>query len=107
MRPRDAAELMLTGARVDAQRMLAAGLLTAVVPAAGLDATVEAWCAELAAGGPEAVRETKLLLRQVPALARDKAFAHAAEVSSRLFASAEAAEGRAAFADRRPPSWAT
>jgi methylglutaconyl-CoA hydratase len=96
---------MLTGARVPAARMLEAGLLTAVVPAVALDATVEAWCTELSAGGPDAVRETKQLLRRVPAMSRDEAFAHTAEVSARLFASSEAAEGRAAFAERRPPSW--
>jgi enoyl-CoA hydratase/carnithine racemase len=107
MRPRDAAQLMLTGARVPAARMLDAGLLTAVVPSVALDATVEAWCRELAAGAPTAVRETKNLLRVVPSLGRDEAFTYTAELSSRLFASEEAAEGRAAFAERRPPSWTT
>ena len=96
---------MLTGARVPAARMLEAGLLTAVVPAVALDATVGAWCTDLAAGGPQAVGETKQLLRTVPSLSREEAFAQTAEVSSRLFASAESAEGRAAFAERRPPSW--
>jgi enoyl-CoA hydratase/carnithine racemase len=105
MRPRDAAELMLTGARVPAERMLAAGLLTRVVAADELDATVAAWCDDVAAGGPDAVRETKELLRRVPTLPRDEAFAFAADVSARLFGSAEAAEGMAAFAERRPPSW--
>jgi enoyl-CoA hydratase/carnithine racemase len=106
MRPRDAAELMLTGARVPAARMHAAGLLTRVVSADELDATVAAWCADLAAGGPDAVRATKELLRRVPTLPRDEAFAYAADVSARLFGSTEAAEGMAAFAERRPPSWA-
>jgi methylglutaconyl-CoA hydratase len=105
MRPRDAAELMLTGARVPAARALAAGLLTAVVPAGELDTQVDAWCAALAQGGPNAVHETKQLLRRVPPLARDEAFAYAAELSARLFASDEAAEGMAAFTERRPASW--
>ena len=106
MRPRDAAELMLTGARVPAARVLAAGLLTAVVPADELDAHVAAWCAELTQGGPDAVRHTKQLLRRVPTMPRDEAFAYAAEMSARLFASEEAAEGMTAFTERRPPSWA-
>ena len=105
MRPRDAAQLMLTGARVPAARDARVGLLSAVVPAVALDATVDAWCAELAAGGPQAVRETKQLLRTVPSLPREEAFAQTVEVSARLFASAESLEGRAAFAERRPPSW--
>jgi enoyl-CoA hydratase/carnithine racemase len=65
-----------------------------------------AWCAELTQGGPAAVRHTKQLLRRVPTMPRDEAFAFAAEMSARLFASEEAAEGMTAFTERRPPSWA-
>ena len=106
MAPRQAAELMLTGERVDAQRALRAGLLTAVVPAADLDAAVGAWCAQLRLGGPAAVAATKQLLRRVPTLSRDAAFAYTSELSARLFAGEEAAEGMAAFVQRRQPSWA-
>ena len=42
----------------------------------------------------------------MPAMPRDEAFAYTAELSARLFASAEAAEGMTAFVERRPPSWA-
>jgi enoyl-CoA hydratase/carnithine racemase len=106
MRARDAAELMLTGERVSAVRALAAGLLTAVVPAADLDPTVERWCGALRLGGPQAVAATKELLRRVPVLSRDEGFAYTSELSARLFAGSEAAEGMAAFVERRPPSWA-
>lgn len=106
MAPRHAAELMLTGERVFADRALAAGLLTAVVEDAALDATVTAWVAQLRLGGPEAVAATKQLLRRVPTLTRDDAFAWTAELSASLFARAEATEGMAAFVERRPPSWA-
>ncbi|MFI5099753.1 MAG: enoyl-CoA hydratase/isomerase family protein [Actinomycetes bacterium] len=106
MRPRDAAELMLTGERVPAARALQAGLLTEVVPAAELDATVGRWCAALRLGGPGAVAATKELLRRVPALSRDEGFAYTSELSARLFGGAEAAEGMSAFVERRPPAWA-
>jgi methylglutaconyl-CoA hydratase len=106
MAPRDAAELMLTGARVGAERALAAGLLTSVVEPEALDATVSAWVEQLCLGGPGAVSATKELLRRVPGLGRAEAFAWTAELSASLFAGAEAAEGIAAFFERRPPSWA-
>jgi hypothetical protein len=39
-------------------------------------------------------------------MGRDAAFTRATEVSQALFASAEAAEGMAAFREKRLPSWA-
>ena len=102
MPPRHAAELMLTGERVSAARARAAGLLTSVVEAAELDAAVQRWCDQLRLGGPRAVAATKELLRRVPALSRDDGFAYTAELSARLFAGPEAAEGMTAFVERRP-----
>lgn len=106
MSARDAAELMLTGERVWAERARAAGLLNAVVAPEALDATVSAWAEQLSLGAPAAVAATKDLLRTVPTLSRAEAFAWTAELSASLFSSDEAAEGIAAFLERRPPSWA-
>ena len=106
MSPRPAAELMLTGERVWAERVRAAGLLTAVVEPEALDATVAAWVVQLNQGGPAAIAATKQVLRTVPALGRDDAFEWTATLSESLFAGAEAAEGIAAFLARRRPSWA-
>jgi methylglutaconyl-CoA hydratase len=106
MRRRDAQELLLTGERVSAQRVLDAGLLTAVSDAEALDAVVSSYVDALLLGGPEALSHTKNLLRRVPTLPRDEAFAFTAEVSGSLFASAEAREGMGAFLERRSPAWA-
>ena len=106
MSARDAAELMLTGERVWAERARSAGLLTAVVEPDALDATVAAWAEQLSLAGPVAVAATKELLRTVPALGRSAAFAWTAQLSAALFDSPEAAEGIAAFLARRPASWA-
>jgi len=106
MPPREAAELMLTGERVDAARALRTGLLSAVVPPGELDDTVSRWVGQLRLGGAGAVAATKELLRRVPAMSRDAAFAYTSELSATLFAGPEAAEGMAAFVQRRPPSWA-
>ena len=106
LNPAHAAELLLTGERVSATRAQEAGLLNAVVPDDALDATVARWAGQLLLGGPEAVSRTKELLRRVPEMARDEAFAYTAELSAALFSSAEAAEGMTAFLEKRPPSWA-
>lgn len=106
MPPREAAELLLTGERVPAARALRAGLLTAVVPAAELDAAVATWVGQLRLGGPVALAATKQLLRRVPVLSLDDGFDWTAQLSAELFGSAEAREGMTAFVERRPPDWA-
>ena len=105
MRPRDAAELMLTGRRVTAERVREAGLVTSAVEADALDAEVSAIVDDLLAGGPEALATTKQLLRRIPGMDRDEAFAWAAELSAGLFTSAEAREGMTAFLEKRPAPW--
>ena len=40
-----------------------------------------------------------------PGMTRDAGFAHTAELSARLFASAEAAAGMLAFLSRQPAPW--
>lgn len=101
----DANELFLLGERVPAQRVLDAGMINAVVPAAALDAKVAQWVHTLAKGGPLALAGTKDLIRRVPEMNRSDAFAFTAEVSARYFGSPEAAEGMTALLQKRPPSW--
>ena len=105
MAPSQAAELLLTGERVSAERAREAGLVQRVVPADDLDAAVAGWVDALRRGGPLALAATKDLLRTVPALPRDEAFAMTAALSAGLFASQEAREGMTAFLQRRPASW--
>lgn len=105
LRRGDALELMLTGERVPAGRAAELGLITRAVPAAELDTAVAEVVAQLRAGGPRALAATKaLVLGRLPA-ARDDAFAAMAELSGGLFAGEEAAEGRAAFEEKRPAAW--
>lgn len=106
MHRRDAQELLLTGDRVTADRVLAAGLVTAVAEPEALDAAVQRHVDALLLGGPEAMRNTKSLLRRVPEMTRDEAFAWTAEMSAGLFTSAEAREGMTAFLEKRKPEWA-
>ena len=68
--PRAAAELYLTGEVFDGVRAAEIGLVTAAVPAEGLDAAVAGYCDALVRGGPLALAGTKQLLRRTPAAGR-------------------------------------
>jgi methylglutaconyl-CoA hydratase len=100
-----AMRLFLTGRRFDAREALGYGLLHRVVPADSLVTAVQEEIDSIALGGPNAVREAKRLVRTVSRLPTDEAFAYAEAKIAELFASAEAAEGMAAFAQRRKPAW--
>ena len=106
MNPRDASELLLTGERVTAERVLRAGLVTAVAEDDALDAMVGAYVHSLLAGGPIALENTKALLRRVPVMDRDAAFDWTAHMSAQLFTSAEARDGMTAFLNKQPAPWA-
>ena len=105
MRPRDAAELFLTGDVVDADRAVAAGLLTRAVAPEDLDGTVAGLCASLVQGSPSALAATKRLVHAaVPGPTRE-AFDAAAALSAARFASEEGQEGIRARREKRPPRW--
>lgn len=101
----DAVELLLTGERVSAERVCAAGLVTSVVPLAELDDAITSLVSKLQQGGPQALKVTKELLRTVPTLARTEAFAWTAEVSAQMFSSPEAQAGMTAFLTKQPAPW--
>ncbi len=106
IRRADALELFLSGERISAARAAEVGLITRAVPADELDAEVAAMVARLLAGGPSALAAAKRLVYTIPGMERNAAFARTTELSQSLFASAEAAEGMAAFREKRLPSWA-
>lgn len=104
--PHHAMRLFLTGMRFDAAEAMRIGLVHRVVPAGELESAAQAEVAEIARGGPIAVAEAKRLVRTVPRLGVDEAFAWAEAKIAELFASEEAAEGMAAFTAKRRPGWA-
>jgi len=100
--PAAARELLLTGAVFDAAKALAIGLVNAV--ADDLDVAVGGYLAALLAGGPAALAGTKaVLLADLDD--SDQRYAQLLAISAAQFASAEAREGAASFAQKRPPSW--
>lgn len=101
----DALELILTGERISASQAAEAGLVNHCVPPAELDSAVAALVAKLAAGGPHALAAAKRMIFEVPSMDRAAAFSQMAALSRSLFGSDEAAEGMAAFQEKRSPSW--
>jgi methylglutaconyl-CoA hydratase len=101
--PGKIAAAMLTGEPFDAAEARAIGLVTHVTD--DVPGQVAALCDGVLAGAPRAVRETKRLLRRVPGLDRDEAFAEMRTLSDELFAAPDAQEGMAAFKEKRPPVW--
>lgn len=101
-----ASRLFLTGRRFTAEEARAFGLVHEVVAAENLEKAVEAEVAEVAKGGPNAVREAKRLIRTIARLPEDEAFAYAERKIADLFASDEAREGMQAFLEKRRPCWA-
>jgi methylglutaconyl-CoA hydratase len=106
--PRFLARMTLTGERFTAREAAAAGLLSAVVAdEAALDEWVAERTDEIRRSAPGAIGATKELLRSLPAAGWADGLAQAATRSAELFAADEAAEGMAAFLEKRRPRWDT
>jgi methylglutaconyl-CoA hydratase len=105
MQPRALERYFLTGEVFGASAAAEAGLVTRAVDAAGVDSAVDEVLDGLRGAAPEALAATKELLGG-DADRRAQELARLAELSARYFASDDAAEGRAAFRERRPPRWA-
>jgi methylglutaconyl-CoA hydratase len=106
MRRGEALEAFLRGRRFPAPEAAELGLISRAVPAGELDAAIAEIVADLKRGGPVALGQAKALVYEVPALPADEAFRVTARRSAALFGSDEAAEGMAAFLEKRSPSWA-
>lgn len=94
--------LALTGEVFDADTAAAGGLVDLVAADDEVDAVLAGQLTALAAGAPEALAETKRLLRaRQPELAFDELL----DLSARFFAGEEGQEGIAAFREKRPARW--
>jgi methylglutaconyl-CoA hydratase len=106
MGAQQARRYMLTGERLGAKEAQRIGFAHECVPAAQLDATVDAICARLAQAGPEALSRTKKLLQRVAGTAiTPELAAETAAVLADVRAGAEAREGIRSFLEKRKPSW--
>lgn len=94
----------LTAEPFSAAEAVDSGLLTAAVD--DLDRWTAEQVAALAGGGPRALAATKALPAHLEDTTWDEGLRHTASLTDRLFAGPEAAEGMAAFLEKRSPSWA-
>ncbi len=105
MPPKQALELMLTGRVVDAEEGARLGFVTRVVPHDQLDAAVDELAATLAAKSPAVMKLGRQAFYAVWDMAAPQALAHLHAMLSITNQTEDAAEGIAAFLEKRPPQW--
>lgn len=98
-------EMMLTGRKLPAAEALAIGLVTEVVPAADLDARVDAVAAALADKSPAALRLGLTAFYASADLDHEPALRYLEGELAKVLALEDAAEGIAAFLGKRKPVW--
>lgn len=105
MPAKKALELMMTGRRVSAEEADRLGFVSRVVPAESLDAEVDALAATLAAKSPATMRLGRDSFYAVVDQSAADALALLHPLLTVIAATDDAAEGIAAFAERREPRW--
>lgn len=102
--PQRAAELLLLADMLDAETACRFGLVNRVVESDALDATAMDLARRLAAKPPEAMRQSKRLMRADPGLI-DRRIGEENEVFARQLRSPEAREAFQAFLEKRAPDF--
>jgi len=96
----------LTGERFGAEQARRIGLVHEVVPLAELEAAGARIIEQILENGPVAIAETKALARELAGVPVDAAtFERLVESHAAKRQSAEAVEGLASFAEKRPARW--
>jgi enoyl-CoA hydratase/carnithine racemase len=103
--PRHVNELCLTGELITAARAREIGIANQVVPYQQLDAAVEPLTGRLAAMSPVALRRGKYAIAAMESMAFTEALAFAEQLIAVTSLTSDAAEGLAAFNEKRPPRW--
>ncbi len=99
-----AREVFFLAREYDAQRAYELGAVNAVVPHAELEATGVEWARTILGKSPTAIRMLKYAFNAVDdGLVGQQLFA--GEATRLAYGTEEAAEGRDAFLDKRPPAW--
>jgi enoyl-CoA hydratase/carnithine racemase len=106
MPPKKALELMMTGRRVSAEEADRIGFVTRVVPVAELDQAVDELTATLAAKSPVVMKLGRDSFYAVWDQAADDALRLLHPMLSVTASTEDAAEGIAAFVEKREPRWA-
>lgn len=99
----NAALMLLTGDMIDADRALAWGLVSEIVAPDALLPRAQEIAATIASRAPIAAETAKLNLRAAHTMPWDKAIEYERDLQAICFATEDAQEGRAAFAEKRAP----
>ncbi len=105
VQPRIAFELMATGRRVGAEEASALGIVNRVVPVDQLDTAVNELADTLASKSPLAMRWGRQSFYRTLEMRGDEALDYLQAMLSLTAGSEDAAEGIAAFAEKRDPIW--
>ncbi|MBN1944807.1 MAG: enoyl-CoA hydratase/isomerase family protein [Bradymonadales bacterium] len=100
-----AVEMLFTGRMLSAEQAESMGLLTAVFPADELDQAVSESLRCIASRAPVALRMGKQALAEVDGLRLGQALSYLCDRLEELIETEDAAEGLAAFAQKREPRW--
>ena len=103
--PSNAALMLMQGDPITAQQALQWGLVSELVPAAELLARAQAIAAAIASRPPIAVETAKANLRAAYAMPLETAIQYERDLQTVCFGTADAAEGRQAFKERRAASF--
>ena len=105
MPPKKALELMMTGRRVNAEEADQIGFVTRVVPVDELDGAVDGLARELASKSPLVLKLGRDAFYGVWDMKAEDALRMLHPLLTVTAATEDAAEGIAAFAEKRPPVW--
>jgi Dihydroxynaphthoic acid synthase len=101
---KNAREVFFRGMEYSASRALEMGAVNAVVPHQELESTAISWAREILGKSPTAIRMLKYAMNMVDdGLVGQQLFA--GEATRLAYGTAEAAEGKEAFLEKRTPGW--
>jgi enoyl-CoA hydratase/carnithine racemase len=98
-------ELCLTGELISAARAAEIGLINEVAPAGELDARIDVLVSRIAGASPMALKRGKAAIAAMETMAFEEALSFAEAQIALASRSTDAAEGLAAFNEKRKPSW--
>ena len=100
-----AAQLFMTGERLEAEMARRLGLFDDIARPEDLEGVVDVLIGQIMTGGPQAVKECKRLARTGARMDREEFRKYCINAIAKIRASPEGKEGVGAFLEKREPSW--